>query len=152
MCCNHPKIGTRWLYQRPINPKDTDMIANSVDPDQTAAVFWSGSALLAQTYLSEKLGSLPYRVIKNEPPYDKTNNMTVRPAKTQISLGVRPVWPESSLSAQWVAEYRSFLHGDSEDSDQTGHPDAEADLSLRWAHMPRCWSCREAAQMFRLLC
>ena len=27
----------------------------------------------------------------NEPTHDKTNNMTVRPAKTQISLGIRPV-------------------------------------------------------------
>ena len=31
----------------------------------------------------------------NEPPHDKTNNMTVRPAKTQISLGIRLVWSES---------------------------------------------------------
>ena len=46
--------------------------------------------------------------------------MVVRPAKTQISLGISPVWPESSLSAwrnlgslatQWVY---------SEDSGQTG--------------------------------
>ena len=29
---------------------------------------------------------------KNEPPRDKTNKMTVRPAKTQISLGIRQVW------------------------------------------------------------
>ena len=28
----------------------------------------------------------------NEPRHDKTNKMTVRPAKTQISLGIRPVW------------------------------------------------------------
>ena len=28
----------------------------------------------------------------NEPQHDKTNKMSVRPAKTQISLGVRPVW------------------------------------------------------------
>ena len=28
---------------------------------------------------------------KNEPPHDKTNKMTVRPAKTQISLGIRSV-------------------------------------------------------------
>ena len=27
--------------------------------------------------------------IKNEPPHDK---MTVHPAKSQISLGIRPVW------------------------------------------------------------
>ena len=46
--------------------------------------------------------------------------MTVRPAKTQISLGIHPVWPESSLSA-WrnigtLATY--WVH--SKDSDQTG--------------------------------
>ena len=33
-----------------------------------------------------------------EPPHDKTNQMTVCPVKTQISLGIRPVWSESSLS------------------------------------------------------
>ena len=26
-----------------------------------------------------------------EPPHDKTNKVTVSPAKTQISLGIRPV-------------------------------------------------------------
>ena len=46
--------------------------------------------------------------------------MSVRPAKTQISLGIRPVWSDSSLCAHWVARYPSFLHADSEDSDQTG--------------------------------
>ena len=48
-----------------------------------------------------------------EPQHDKTNKVTVRPAKTQISLGIR-IWSESSLCAQWA--------------------DAQADLSLRWAH------------------
>ena len=43
----------------------------------------------------------------------------MRPAKTQISLGIRPVWLESSLCAKWVAKDPSFLHVDSEDSDQT---------------------------------
>ena len=57
---------------------------------------------------------------KIEPPHDKTNKMTVRPAKTQISLGIRPVWSESSLCSQWLAKNPSFLHADSEDSDQTG--------------------------------
>ena len=27
-----------------------------------------------------------------EPQHDKTNKVTVRPAKTQISLGIRPIW------------------------------------------------------------
>ena len=42
------------------------------------------------------------------------------PAKTQISLGIHPVWSESSLCAQWVAKDPSFLHEDSKDSNQTG--------------------------------
>ena len=49
-----------------------------------------------------------------EPPRGKTNKMTVRPAKTQPSL-IRVF-----SCAQWVAKDPSFLHADSEDSDQTG--------------------------------
>ena len=50
----------------------------------------------------------------------KPTNWHVHPAKTQISLGIRPVWSESSLCAQWVAKDPTFLHADSEDSDRTG--------------------------------
>ena len=53
ICCNHPKICTRWLYRRVMHPKDAAGIANSIDPDQTAL----GSALFAQAYLSKNLGS-----------------------------------------------------------------------------------------------
>ena len=51
-----------WLYYRVMSPKDADGMANSVDPDQTAPLgaVWSGSALFAQAYLSENLGSLRY--------------------------------------------------------------------------------------------
>ena len=38
--------------------------------------------------------------------------MTVCPAKTQISLGIPPVWSESSLCAQWITKDPSFLHAD----------------------------------------
>ena len=44
----------------------------------------------------------------------------MRPAKTQISLGIHLVWSESSLCAQWAAKDPRFLHVDSEDSDQPG--------------------------------
>ena len=55
-----------------------------------------------------------------EPPHDKTNKMTMRPAKTQISLGIHSVWPESSLSA-WRKLGSLAIHwAHSEDSDQTG--------------------------------
>ena len=42
-----------------MNLKDADTIANSVNPDQTVPLgaVWSGSALFAQAYLSENLGS-----------------------------------------------------------------------------------------------
>ena len=44
----------------------------------------------------------------------------LRPAKTQISLVIPPIWSESSLSAQWVSKDPVLLHADSEDSDPTG--------------------------------
>ena len=66
------------------------------------------------------MAKVPTSLSLFELPRDKTNNVAVRPAKTQISLGIRPVWSESSLCAQWVAKGPSFLHADSEDSDQTG--------------------------------
>ena len=44
----------------------------------------------------------------------------MQPAKTQISLGIRPVWSESLLCTRWVAKDPSFLHADNKDSDQTG--------------------------------
>ena len=39
------------------HPQGTDGMADSVDPDQTASegAVWSGSALFAQTYLSQYL-------------------------------------------------------------------------------------------------
>ena len=61
--CNHSKILTMWLYHRVMRLNDADGMANSVDPDQTApplGAVWSGSALFAQAYLSENLGSLRY--------------------------------------------------------------------------------------------
>ena len=49
-----------WLYYRVVSPNHADGMAYSVDPDQTAPLgaVWSGSALFAQTCLSENLGKL----------------------------------------------------------------------------------------------
>ena len=64
--------------------------------------------------------------------HDKTNNVAVRPAKTQISLGIRPVWSESSLSTwrQLGSLATHWMHSE----DWSDWADAQADLSLRWAH------------------
>ena len=49
-----------------------------------------------------------------------TNNVAVRPAKTQISLGIRPVWSEPSLSAWRNLRSLATNWAHSEDTDQTG--------------------------------
>ena len=55
-----------------------------------------------------------------EPRHDKTNKLSVRPAKTQISLGIRPVWSESSLSAWRKLGSLATHWAHSECSDQSG--------------------------------
>ena len=68
----------------------------------------------------------------NEPWHDKTNKMSVRPAKTQISLGIRPVWSVFAVRMKkaWVLSYpvsaQRRLWSD--------WADAQADPSLQWAH------------------
>ena len=59
-------------------------------------------------------------VKKFEPRHDKTNKVTVHPAKTQISLGIHPVWSESSLSAWRKLGSLATHWAHSEDCDQTG--------------------------------
>ena len=50
----------------------------------------------------------------------KPTKCHVHPAKTQISLGIRPVWSESSLFAWRKLGYLATHWAHSEDSDQTG--------------------------------
>ena len=68
----------------------------------------------------------------------------VRPAKTQVSLGIHPDLTESSLCTQWVAKDPSFLHADTKVSDHTGQMPR---LIFRCAHRSFC----VAAQMDWLL-
>ena len=57
-----------------------------------------------------------------EPQHDKTNKMSVCPAKTQADAKRRLTSAQSdqSLRCVWGAKDPSFLHADSEDFDQTG--------------------------------
>ena len=54
---------------------------------------------LSACHLTVSRFLLSQRQATYEPRHDKINKITVRPAKTQISLGIRPIWSESSLSA-----------------------------------------------------
>ena len=69
--------------------------------------------------------------IKIKPPQErKPTTLLVRRAKTQTAWASAQTH-QSSLCAQWVAKDPRCLHADSEDSDQTGwtQSEAQADLS-----------------------
>ena len=85
------------------------------------AYHYSACKLASSILKRMKLKTLSFSVILIEPPHDKTNNhVVVHPAKTQISLGIRPVWSESSLSA-WRKLWSLATHwAHNEGSDQTG--------------------------------
>ena len=71
--------------------------------------------------LTNKTSNLKtYSNWQNEPQHDKTNKMNVRPAKPQISLGIRPVWSESLLSAWRNIGSLATHWAHSEGSVQTG--------------------------------
>ena len=97
ICWNHSKILTMWLYHRVMSPNDADGMANSVDPDQTAPLgaVWSGSALFAQAYLSENLGSLRY--ISREMIIAPSNNYDRSKFFTKI---VYNLWIKNALACK----------------------------------------------------
>ena len=50
----------------------------------------------------------------------KPAKLPVHPMKTQIRLGIHPVWSGSSLCTLWIGKDPTFLHANSDNSDQTG--------------------------------
>ena len=74
----------------------------------------------------------------------KPTKWFVRPAKTQISLGIRQsdqsqrCSPETKLGPKLPIERQRRRWSD--------WVDAQADLSLRWAQKSFCWVCHEVAQ------
>ena len=84
---------------------------------------------------------------------DKTNKVIVRPVKTQISLGIRPVWSESSLSV-WRKFGSLATHwAHSKDSDQPGHPPNLISGCPGWSEsslstLSFYWFCHVVAHMF----
>ena len=84
------------------NSADPDQTANSADPDQTtnSAVQTQIRLQTVQTQIRLQIVQTQIRLLLSfllhfldtfEPRHDKTNKMTVRPTKTQISLGIQPV-------------------------------------------------------------
>ena len=90
--------------------------------------------IMTKKWLGDNVGlfCLKFTRLLYEPRHDKTNKMVVRPAKTRISLGIRPVWSvfAARMKKSWVLSYplsaQRRLWSD--------WADAQADPSLRWAH------------------
>ena len=71
-----------WFYHRIMCPKETDEMANNVDSDQTWVYTVCPDLCIRNTrILSVALNSTSSCII--ERPHDKTNEVAVRPAKTQ---------------------------------------------------------------------
>ena len=95
------------------------------------------------------LHSVKFRLVqtfKNEPPHDKTNKMACAPSKDSDQPGHPPSLIRVfavRMKKGWVLSYplsaQQRLWSD--------WVDAQADLSLCWAHMPLCWFCRQVAQI-----
>ena len=73
----------------------------------------------------------------------KPTKWLLRPAKTQNSLGIHPVWSESLLSA-WRTLGSLATHWACS-GDWPDWADAQAGLNLCWAHIWFCCFCREVA-------
>ena len=85
-----------------------------------------------------------------EPVYDKTNKNDVHPAKTRISLGIRPVWSGSSLvwsetSLSAGIKLKSLATHSEHSDDWSDWADAQTDLSHPWADRSFCWFCHALA-------
>ena len=70
--------------------------------------------------------------------------------KTQISLGIRPVWSESSLSA-W-RRFRSSVTQKAHNKTLIYWVEAQADLSLGWVYGSFCWFYHAPAQILLAAC
>ena len=128
-----------------MKPLDCSLFSASYKASQNKNSSWTLSSLYVQVRLrSSEPCSLPLV----EPTWvqlvDLSLNMTkstkwhVRPAKTQISLGIRPAWSESSLSALRKLGSLDTRWAHSEDSDQTGRILGAQSL---------CWFCHVAAHL-----
>ena len=76
----------------------------------------------------------------------KPTKWPVCPAKPQISLGICPVWSES-LQYAWRKLGSLATHISTQWIVWSGWVNAQADMSLCWAHMPFWWVCHALAQM-----
>ena len=104
-----------------------------------------GSSYGAWIYLKKQT---KYRLSYMSHLMTKPTKLSVRPAKIEISLGIRPVWSESLLST-WrkLGSLYSYLLS-AQPRLWSDWADAQADLRLCYVHISFCWFCCEATHIF----
>ena len=86
------------------------------------------------------------RTPKNEPHRDKTNKMACAPNEDSDQPGHPPSLIRVFAVRMWKAWVLSYPLS-TQRRLWSDWADAQADLSLRWAHMPFRWFCHDAAQI-----
>ena len=126
-----------WLHFRPVSQHvqgHSHYVLHRQNVRQHFFAVMHCCILMRWCYLSESLNHFSRLMTK------LTKWVCAQRVKTQISLGIRPAWSESSLCAQWVAKVPRFLHADSKDSDQiwvfAGRRDILLVLSCRGSFLP----------------
>ena len=146
LLCTRRRLGSAWASASAVRMKKAWVLnyplSTSKDSDQTGRMprlIWVFAGCIVILLVLSRGGSNNFKTVNTGTPdmnhlTRKPTKWVLRPAKTQISLGIRPVWSESSLSAQRKIESLATHWAHSEDSDQTGR-------------MPFCWFCHETAQI-----
>ena len=136
--CNYPKIWTRFYHWVKL-PKDTDgrpwsdcSLVNTVCQDLSVQKLWIITAVPST---------------ETDATAQQNQQNDVRLAKTKISLGIRSVWSEPSLSAWRQMESLAILGEHSEDSDQAGGMPRLIWVFAGRTHSSFCWFCHVAAQI-----
>ena len=131
--------------------------APSPSPTTQCSGMWSGNLSRVSLNTSLQLVSqylvwLAALFIQSiyEPPRDKTNKMTCAPSEDSD----QPRHPPSLIRVFAVLSMGSWpkLSSCGQQRLWSDWADAQADLSLCWAHMPFCSFCHEAAQLPFLCC
>ena len=118
-------------------------LCNHLIWDTEGVGHFAGRLLVYRHFLVSRFTALPLCVAifshkAIEPPRDKTNKMTCAPSEDSdqpfFTVRMKKAWvlchPLSAQRRLW-----------------SDWADAQADLILRWAHMPFCWFCHEAVHL-----
>ena len=122
--------------------------------DKTAPLAWFGSALFAQTYLSENIWIIINCSYVLRFLIQHMSSITTKPENDLCSQRrLRSAWASAQSDQSSLSAWRNIGPLTTywvRSEDWLGWADAQADLSLRWAQRSFCCFCRAAAHIPKL--